>query len=100
MRFYLNKTDIELAEYDFNQVVFLAEMLTEIDRNKEIQLYKASALQAWLSGAAPDVKAFEKYLVMLGLSETRGERLPKEEELKKALSVIERVKNIKKKLKK
>lgn len=87
---------------EFMQVVFISEMLLKEEENKLKANYRAAAFTAYLQGAG-NKKTFNEYLRAVGLSEDdrSKKKSSKEDELKKSMEVIEKIKRLRsKKLKK
>lgn len=84
-------TEKQLGNMDFYQVVFLAEMLLEKEQKTEKQLMRASVLQVWLTGGAKN-KSYEDFCKAIGLGEDIiSSSDVKQEDLKKAHDIIDKV---------
>ena len=76
---------------EFNQVVFIAEMLTDKEIKEEKRLMRASALHAWLTGNAPK-KTYNDFINSLGIGEDKiFTEKDKSEAIKKSKEVIEKL---------
>lgn len=79
---------------EFNQVVFIAEMLTEKEVKEEKRAMRATALHAWLTGFAPK-KTYHDFINSLGIGEDKiFTKEDKQKAIKKSNEVMEKLNKI------
>jgi hypothetical protein len=87
-------TEKQFKEYDFAQIVFIAEMLFKKNQKREKQLFRAAAMIVWHLGGAPK-KTFDDFLNSIGLSEDRSfTKNDKQAAIEKSNEVIKRFEKI------